>query len=84
MQIRMKNQLKFHKTRFNYLNDYWKYELEEYKQELKKSKNGKRLLLSFKKINEMTVSRFLYTYLERCKYKHAFAFMQYRKMLPMA
>jgi hypothetical protein len=59
-------------------------ELQKYQLELQRSKkkSDTKLLRATLAIQEPIMKTFLYLYLDRCRFINAFAFIQYRRMLP--
>jgi hypothetical protein len=69
------------------LRDIYKKELMEYKFELesKTNKQDKLLLKNWDtNYNSEYAAKLLSLYLDRCKFRHALAFIQFRKILPDA
>ena len=73
----------FKRFRYQYLLELWKNEVREYIYALKSSKNPNHALLlkQIPMIDNDLVEKLLHLYMYRCKYKHAFAYIQYRKLL---
>jgi len=40
------------------------------------------MIAQFEQVDEELIKALLMRYLKRCKYKHAFAFVQFRRLLP--
>jgi len=67
IQQTLSTQLEHNTTRFNYLLECWKHELEIYSQELEGTKTHKDILQGLDKIDQERVNKLLFLYVERCK-----------------
>ena len=76
----------FNNFRFEYLMKLWKEEVYNYTLELRNTNliKKKALAIRIEQIDEAIVVKLLKIYLHKCKFKHAFAFLQFRKILPNA
>jgi len=86
IQQNLKKMMKFNTYRFTFLQGMWNYEVQEYEYELshRKSAKARRIGLGLSKMNQESVTLLLQCYLDRCKFINAFAFIQFRKLLPKA
>ena len=86
IQVRVRENFKYGKSRRQYLFHYWEREWTEMYQDLEGDDNTANQRL-YKKMSQNTparsrlVAKFLDLYLERCSFWHAFAFFQYRSTL---
>ena len=80
----MKHQISFTKARTDFITEYWEQELMTYKFALAESpkKKHRKLLNQFIDIDKELERKLLHLFVERCKFKHALCFLQYRKLLP--
>jgi len=86
LQFRMTSQCALHRYRFESLLKYFRMELNEFAFGLRKSKNksDKKLYALIPKINNDLIVALLRRYMERCKFRHSLAFLQFRKYLKNA
>jgi len=82
----MKGQLQYNTIRLDYLMMLWKKEIFHYAIELKESnkKVHQEMYKKLEKIDYEIVKKLLNLYIYRCKFKHALAFMQFRRISPDA
>ena len=88
IQLKMRTQALFNKCRRNKIFSTFSIEREEYTFKLSTSKNKDDPAL-YKTLTNGTYNfelerRLVLLYLERCKFKHSLAFVQFRRMLPNA
>ena len=78
----------FNRARFDYVKGVFKEEMDLYSWNLlvygKKDKRAKARAEKFATINWDLCHKILKLYIQRCKFKHSLAFMQFRKLLPGA
>jgi hypothetical protein len=78
----------FNRARFEFIKGVFVREMELYSWKLlvhgKKEKRAKARADKFHTINWDLCHKLLTFYIQRCKYKHSLAFMQFRKLLPGA
>ena len=80
----MKSQVLFNQYRFNYLLSIWNTSVTEYANKLRKKGETVMADKVAYSMDEELVNKLLKLYLSHCKFKHAFAFIQFRKLLPGA
>ena len=78
----------YNRARMDFIKGVFEREMELYSWNLlvygKKDKRAKARAEKFSTINWDLCHRILSLYVQRCKFKHSLAFMQYRKLLPGA
>ena len=84
LQVRMKYTISLNVARKDFITEYWEQETLTYKFALAGSpkKKHKVLLKQFVDIDKELEQKLLSLFIERCKFKHALCFFQYRRLLP--
>jgi hypothetical protein len=86
IQKNLNKMMKFNNYRFTFLQSMWNHEVQDYQYELshRKSAKARKIGIGLSSMNQASVTLLLECYLDRCKFVNAFAFIQFRKLLPKA
>ena len=86
IQKNLNKMMKFNNYRFTFLQSMWNHEVQDYQYELshRKSAKARKIGVGLSTMNQASVTLLLECYLDRCKFVNAFAFIQFRKLLPKA
>ena len=80
--MRVRDQVHYNAFRVNYLLNLWNDEIAEYQVELYASEDPehKYMVKHIDTFDQEKVKEFLKVYIERCTFKHSFAYLQYRRL----